>query len=186
MIVTVESCSIYRISYNHHWDHDTLFLQYVFDTIYYRVANIYLLWIMLKAKMLPWLFWSNLCISVQCNDSLIPIQLVLCQKHSSSMQLELWKLIDCGRVGPIAPFWLFFIINTWFRSKWDGLKIGPICFGKSTKKRWQNWWPQRCGMECEVPKQCLKEILILLSSSWCLQEKCGGCHAAHTHFLKKM
>jgi len=30
----------------------------------------------------------------------------------------------------IAPFLLgSFIINTWFRSKWDGLKIGPICFG---------------------------------------------------------
>ena len=56
---------------------------------------------------------------------------------------------------------------------------------KSAKRRRQNWWPQRCGMEYEVPKQCLKEILILLSSSWCLQEKCGGCHAAHTHFLKK-
>ena len=29
----------------------------------------------------------------------------------------------------IAPFLLgSFIINTWFRSKWDGLKIGPICF----------------------------------------------------------
>ena len=26
-------------------------------------------------------------------------------------------------------FTWFFIINTWFRSKWDGLKIGPICFG---------------------------------------------------------
>ena len=67
MIVTIESCSIYRISYNHHWDHDTLFLQDVFDTIYYSVSNISLFWIMLKAKMLQWIFCSNLFISVQCN-----------------------------------------------------------------------------------------------------------------------
>ena len=31
-------------------------------------------------------------------------------------------------VASIAPFLLgSFIINTWFRSKWDGLKIGSIC-----------------------------------------------------------